>query len=485
MSRPRLIRSARSGRWSDPATWEGGRIPGPGTRVQVRAGHVVIYDIETDDPIRSIHVAGTLRFDPDRDTRLDVGLIKIQAGDDPGESGSTARPMRVAPGARSRAGRLWKSARADRPIARDHTALIRLTSVPGLDPENCPAIVCCGGRMDFHGAELSRTWVKLGATAAKGSTDGRPRRAGHRLAGRRPRHRHGDAQAEGARRRQCTRASAPGRETEERTIRAIDGHALDARRPAGIRACRHRRLSRRGRQPEPQRHRRVGRPGRHPRAHDVPPPLVRLDLLCRVSTPGKDRKAGQIQPPFPSGRGHDARSVGGRGLDLGQRQPLDHDPRHQFAGRPRLRRISARSGTASSSRTARRSTTSSTATWRCRPARDRRLPGQVLPFDRNEGAGFWWANSRNAFMRNVAVECDQYGFRYEAPTSPGFDPVLDGPRIGRCRAAGGYPHAAVPSLRGQRSPRPATVWVQPGRWAWHRCRRGRGRCRARTIGIRS
>ena len=30
---------------------------------------------------------GTLRFDPESDTRLDVGLIKIQAGDDPGESG--------------------------------------------------------------------------------------------------------------------------------------------------------------------------------------------------------------------------------------------------------------------------------------------------------------------------------------------------------------------------------------------------------------
>ena len=76
------------------------------------------------------------------------------------------------------------------------------------------------------------------------------------------------------------------------------------------------------------------------------------------------------------------------------------------------------------------------------------LPGQILPFDRNEGAGFWWANSRNAFIRNVAVECDQYGFRYEAPTTAGFDGMLDGPRLRRIAAAGGYPHDAVPSLRG-------------------------------------
>jgi hypothetical protein len=39
----------------------------------------VIYDAESDRVIRSIHVAGALRFDPGRDTRLVVGLIKIQA----------------------------------------------------------------------------------------------------------------------------------------------------------------------------------------------------------------------------------------------------------------------------------------------------------------------------------------------------------------------------------------------------------------------
>ena len=46
------------------------------------------------------------------------------------------------------------------------------------------------------------------------------------------------------------------------------------------------------------------------------------------------------------------------------------------------------------------------------------LPGQVLPFDRNDGAGFWWANSLNTFTRNVACENERYGYRFEAtPTS--------------------------------------------------------------------
>src|SRR5262249_51413374 len=46
------------------------------------------------------------------------------------------------------------------------------------------------------------------------------------------------------------------------------------------------------------------------------------------------------------------------------------------------------------------------------------LPNQVLPFDQNDGAGFWWANSLNTFTRNVAADNDRYGYRFEAtPTS--------------------------------------------------------------------
>jgi hypothetical protein len=44
----------------------------------------------------------------------------------------------------------------------------------------------------------------------------------------------------------------------------------------------------------------------------------------------------------------------------------------------------------------------------------KKLPKQALPFDQNEGAGFWWANSLNAFTRNVSCEDDRYGFRFEA-----------------------------------------------------------------------
>ena len=54
---PAWIRSAKSGLWSDAATWEGGKVPPTGSRVQVRTGHAVTYDLNSDQAIRAIHVA--------------------------------------------------------------------------------------------------------------------------------------------------------------------------------------------------------------------------------------------------------------------------------------------------------------------------------------------------------------------------------------------------------------------------------------------
>src|SRR4051812_4435528 len=77
------IKSAGSGSWSAVATWENGKPPAAGARVHIQPGHIVTYDIQSDQPIRAIYVAGTLAFAHDRDTRLDVGLIKIEAGEEP------------------------------------------------------------------------------------------------------------------------------------------------------------------------------------------------------------------------------------------------------------------------------------------------------------------------------------------------------------------------------------------------------------------
>src|SRR4051794_28171910 len=75
------VRSARDGAWSDPTTWDVGRVPKAGDSVQVRAGHAVTYDVRSDQAIRVVHVAGRLTFARDRSTRLDVGLLRVQAGE--------------------------------------------------------------------------------------------------------------------------------------------------------------------------------------------------------------------------------------------------------------------------------------------------------------------------------------------------------------------------------------------------------------------
>lgn len=52
------------------------------------------------------------------------------------------------------------------------------------------------------------------------------------------------------------------------------------------------------------------------------------------------------------------------------------------------------------------------------------LPEQMLPFDTNDAAGFWWANCLNSFTRNVAVECEKHGFRFQMAKTESFDPRL-------------------------------------------------------------
>ena len=62
------------------------------------------------------------------------------------------------------------------------------------------------------------------------------------------------------------------------------------------------------------------------------------------------------------------------------------------------------------------------------------LPKQVLPFDKNDGAGFWWANGRNTFTRNVAAECDEYGYRFEAVDTPELSMTMNVPQPDGARA---------------------------------------------------
>jgi G8 domain len=416
-----LVRSAHSGRWSEAASWEGGRSPGAGARVQVRSGHVITYDGQTESPIRSIHVAGTLRFDPDRDTRLDVGLIKIQAGDDARESGFDCEAHADGPPA-DHARPALQVGLPEQPIAAGHTALIRLVLVPGLDPEECPAIVCCGGRMEFHGAPLGKSWVKLGAQASKGATGVV---LAESVAGWRP----GDRVIVTATQRQNVPddADAPSVRarpaTEERTIRAIDGPRLTLDAPLVFDHL-----------GEGVNRGEVANLSRNVIVESADPAVARGHTMYHRHSAGsisyaefrhlgKSGKLGKYSVHFhrvaDTMRG--ASVVGASIWDSGNRWITIHGTNY-LSGRDCVGYRSIGHGFFLEDGTeVDNILDGNLAVQACQGAP---LEGQILPFDRNEGAGFWWANSRNAFVRNVAVECDQYGFRYDAPAVKEFDGVL-------------------------------------------------------------
>jgi G8 domain len=164
-----LLRSNRSGLWSSKDTWDAGRVPKTGDRVVIREGHHVSYDVDSKEVIRLVQVAGTLEFARDRDTRLEVGLITIAANENPSEGGFDCHSQpRAMPEGKARPALLVGT--PGQPIPVRHTAVIRLHHVEGMNRESCPAIVCCGGRMEFHGAPLARTWVKIKRPAEAGAS---------------------------------------------------------------------------------------------------------------------------------------------------------------------------------------------------------------------------------------------------------------------------------------------------------------------------
>jgi hypothetical protein len=56
-------RSAGSGRWSDPESWEGGQAPTAGDHVVVQAGHSITVDVDAD--VDGMTLEGDLAFAPD------------------------------------------------------------------------------------------------------------------------------------------------------------------------------------------------------------------------------------------------------------------------------------------------------------------------------------------------------------------------------------------------------------------------------------
>jgi hypothetical protein len=420
-----LIRSARSGAWSSAETWEGRKVPGPGDRIQVRQGHTVRYDGRTEQAIRSIHVAGVLTFAPDRDTRLDVGLIKIQPGDDAGENGfdCDAHAADLPPGQPKAA---LEVGTPDRPVEAGHSAVIRLTYCDGMDRETCPAIVCCGGRMDFHGAPLSHTWVKLGATAKAGDkvvSIAEPV-TGWRV---------GDRVILTATTRQIKLKKTfkpsvrDNTQTEERLVRAVEGNRLTLDEPLKY-----------DHQGDGAYRGEVANLSRNVVVASADPKGVRGHTMYHRRSAGsisyaefrhlgKEGVLGKYSLHYhlvgDTMRGSSV--VGASIWDSANRWLTIHGTDYLVV-RDCVGYRSLGHGFFLEDGTEVFNVLDHNLAVQALTAKP--LPNQALPFDKNDGAGFWWANSLNAFTRNTACECDEYGYFFQAVKTADFDPVLSVPQ---------------------------------------------------------
>ncbi len=403
-----VIESARSGLWSAASTWQGGKVPAAGARVLIRSVHDVTYDVESDAVIRGINVSGTLRFSRDRSTRLVVGLLKIQAGDAYSENGFDCEAHLDEPPAGTPRATLEVGS-PEQPIPATVTATIRLAYVDGLDRQSCPAIVCCGGRMDFHGAALSRTWVKLAEPAiAKASavTLAEPVtgwRVGDRII--------------------ITAANAKEnyggeKRTEERLIRALDGVTVTLDAP-----LEYDHLAADGFRAE------VANLSRNVIVESADPAGVRGHTMYHTKSAGaisyaefrhlgKKDTLGRYSLHFhlvgSTMRG--SYVVGASIWDSHNRWLTIHGTNYLVV-RDNVGYQSIGHGFFLEDGTEVFNVLDRNLAVQALPGK--RLPKQVLPFDHNQGAGFWWANSLNAFTRNVAAENGLYGFRYEATPSSG------------------------------------------------------------------
>jgi hypothetical protein len=399
------IRSAKSGPWSDPATWVGGAVPKAGDRVQVRAAHAVDYDVHSDAAIRVVHVAGTLRFKPDVDTLLVVGLLKVHPGEHATEDGfeCDTRPIAGAAGARP----TLEVGRPDAPVRK--TATIRLVHLEGMDKETCPAVVACGGRMEFHGLPMNRTWVKLGATAKAGAAEVALAEA---VTGWKA----GDRVIVTATQRKPSEGGSARRGkafTEERTVVGIDGLQVTLDRPLEH--------DHRG---EGDYRGEVANLSRNVVVESANPDGVRGHTMYHRHSAGsisyaefrhlgKEGVLGKYSLHFHlAGTSMRGSSVIGASIwDSHNRWITIHGTNHLVV-RDCVGYKSVGHGFFLEDGTEAYNVLDRNLAVQAYLGK--RLPRQVLPFDPNDGAGFWWANCLNSFTRNVAVECDRYGFRFEA-----------------------------------------------------------------------
>jgi hypothetical protein len=416
------IRSANSGPWSDVSTWRPQREPRAGDRVLIQPAHRVTYDVQGKDVIRSIAVAGTLAFAPDRNTELNVGVVTVYGAgqeivaDDVGVTEAHDHHEPPAEG-----GGALEVGTPERPIPAPYTARIRLHYLEGMNKDDAPAVVCRpGGRMDFHGAPMNRTWLKLGEPAAPGDTAVTlveapfGWRAGDEILVT------GSLYASAP---ETFRNNTNYLGTETRRITSIDGNKVTLDRALEVEHY--------GSGPYRSE---VANLSRSVIVESATPDGVRGHTMyhryargsisyTRFAHLGKEATLGRYPIHFhrvaDSMRGSSV--IGAAIVDSDNRWITIHGTEYLVV-RDCVGFESVGHGYFLEDGTEVYNVLD--RNLGIRAYRGGKLVHQALPYDHNEGAAFWWANGRNTLVRNVSCENDRYGFRYESRTGASFDSRL-------------------------------------------------------------
>ncbi|MEL6573360.1 MAG: G8 domain-containing protein [Pseudomonadota bacterium] len=134
----------KSGNWSDPSTWEGGRVPGSEADVYIPESTMVTYDMDSDASLSTVRVDGHLKWSTTTDTSMLVETI-VTAHGSKLEIGSEADP-----------------------IPSDISASVTFRDTPinlSIDPEQLSHGLVAFGEVEIHGA------AKESHLTLKGSTD--------------------------------------------------------------------------------------------------------------------------------------------------------------------------------------------------------------------------------------------------------------------------------------------------------------------------
>lgn len=405
------IESKGNGVWSDASSWQPRRVPKAGDSIRIRSGHRLVYDLKSDALIPLLHIEGSLVFSRDQHTELNVAVLKVGGGKEAHSGVADVHGHVMAPiTARLEVGTPGE------PIPTGVTARIRLHYIDGLDKEEAPVLTCRpGGRMDFHGSPMSRTWLDLGADAKPGdqtltlSEEVTGWKTGDEIIIT------GDAR-DGVTDGEFT--------TEERRIKKIEGKLVTLDRElenfhAGI---------------GPKYRCEVANLSRNVIVESADPDGVRGHTMhhrhsagsisyARFAHLGKENVLGRYPIHFhlcrDSLRGE---SVVGAAIVHSQNRWVTIHSTQYMVVRDCVGYGSIGHGFFLEDGTEVYNVLDRNLGVQAYDGKP--LPKQALPFDPNDGGAFWWSNGRNTFTRNTACENYRYGFRYDSQKRSNFDSNL-------------------------------------------------------------